>query len=139
MSSSANCPTSSGAAAARSAAGWRTITAHRLGAFYCSRKTRPVALGSPLEVCPLMQLADPKSELGRQWDREHDRYVLNRLMELIEPQFEPTTLAAFRRVAVDDIAPARAAEELGVSLNAVLVAKSRVLSRLRQEAKGLID
>jgi RNA polymerase sigma-70 factor (ECF subfamily) len=117
----------------------RTITAHRLGAFYRSRKNRPVALGSPLEDSPLMQLADPHSELGRQWDREHDRYVMNRLMELIAPQFEPTTLAAFRRAAVDGIAPALVAEELGLSLNAVLVAKSRVLGRLRQEAEGLID
>ena len=117
----------------------RTITVHRLGAFYRSRKNRPLALGSPLEDSPLMQLADPNSELGSQWDREHDRYVLHRLMELIAPLFEPTTLAAFRRVALDGIAPAQAAEELGVSLNAVLVAKSRVLSRLRQEAEGLID
>ena len=117
----------------------RTIAVHRLGAFYRSRKNRPLALGSPLEDSPLMQLADPNSELGSQWDREHDRHVLHRLMELIAPQFEPTTLAAFRRVALDGIAPAQAAEELGVSLNAVLVAKSRVLSRLRQEAEGLID
>jgi RNA polymerase sigma factor (sigma-70 family) len=113
----------------------RNITAHRLSAFYRSRRNRPAAL----EDSPLMQLADPKSELGRQWDREHDRYVLNRLMELIAPLFEPMTLAAFRRVAVDGIAPAGAAEELGLSLNAVLIAKSRVLNRLRQEAKGLID
>ena len=28
------------------------------------------------------------------------------LMELIAPLFEPTTLAAFRRVAVDGLAPA---------------------------------
>ena len=55
-----------------------------------------------------------------------------------EPLFEPTTLAAFRRVAVDGIAPAKAAEELGLSLNAVLVAKSRVLNRFCQEAKGVI-
>jgi RNA polymerase sigma-70 factor (ECF subfamily) len=117
----------------------RTITVHRLSAFYRSRKNRPVALGSPLEDSPLMQLADPNSELGSQWDREHDRYVLKRLMELIAPLFEPTTLAAFRRVAIDGIKPAQASEELGISLNAVLVAKSRVLSRLRQEAEGLID
>lgn len=117
----------------------RTITAHRLGAFYRSRQNRPLALGGSLEDSPLMQLADANSDLGRQWDREHDRYVLNRLMELIGPLFEPTTMAAFRRVAVDGIAPAQAAEELGLSLNAVLVAKSRVLNRLRQEAKGLID
>lgn len=43
----------------------RNITAHRLGAFYRSRRNRPVALGRPLEDSPLMQLADPKSELGR--------------------------------------------------------------------------
>lgn len=60
-------------------------------------------------------------------------------MELIAPLFEPATLTAFRRVAVEGIAPARAAEELGLSLNAVLIAKSRVLNRLRQEAAGLID
>jgi RNA polymerase sigma factor (sigma-70 family) len=117
----------------------RNITANRLGAFYRSRKNRPRALGCSLKDSPLMQLADPKSELGRQWDREHDRYVLNRLMELITPLFEPTTLAAFRRVAIEGIAPARAAQELGLSLNAVLVAKSRVINRLRQEANGLID
>jgi RNA polymerase sigma-70 factor (ECF subfamily) len=117
----------------------RTITAHRLGALYRSRKNRPQALGGPLEESPLAQLADAHSELSRQWDREHDRYVLGRLLELIAPLFEPTTLAAFRRVAVEGVASAQVAEELGLSLNAVLVAKSRVLNRLRQEAKGLID
>ncbi len=117
----------------------RTITAHRLAALYRSRKNRPVALGCPPEESPLTQLADPNSELSRQWDREHDHYVLSRLLELIAPLFEPTTLAAFRRMALDGIAPAQAAEELGLSLNAVLIAKSRVLSKLRQEAKGLID
>jgi len=117
----------------------RTITAHRLSAYYRSRKNRPVALGSPLEQSPLMQLSDPDSELSHQWDQEHDRYVLFRLMELITPLFEPTTLAAFRRVAVEGASPAQATEELGLSLNAVLLAKSHVLSRLRQEAQGLID
>jgi RNA polymerase sigma-70 factor (ECF subfamily) len=58
---------------------------------------------------------------------------------LITPQFEATTLVAFHRVAFDGAAPAQVAEELGLSLNAVLLAKSRVLSRLRQEAAGLID
>ncbi len=117
----------------------REITAHRLLTHQRSRRNRPRALAAPPEECPLTQLADPNSELSRQWDEDHDRYVLRRLMELIEPMFEPTTLAAFRRVALDSIAPADAAEELGLSLNAVLIAKSRVLSRLRQEAEGLIE
>jgi RNA polymerase sigma-70 factor (ECF subfamily) len=117
----------------------RTITAHRLGAHFRSRKNRPRALGAPPEECPLVQLADSNSQLSRLWDDEHNRYVLGRLMELIAPLFEPTTLVAFRRIAFDGIAPARVAAELGISLNAVLIAKSRVLSKLRQEAEGLID
>jgi RNA polymerase sigma-70 factor (ECF subfamily) len=117
----------------------RTVTAHRLSAHYRARRNRPVALAATPEECPLAQLADPSSELSRQWDEEHDRHVLRRLLDLIAPQFEPNTLAAFRRVAYDGLAPTQAAQELGLSLNAVLLAKSRVLSRLRQEAAGLID
>jgi RNA polymerase sigma factor (sigma-70 family) len=117
----------------------RTVTAHRLAAHYRARQNRPVALGSPDGEGPLTQLADPTSDLSRLWDEEHDRHVLRRLMDMIAPLFEPTTLAAFRRVAFDGVRPAQAAEELGLSLNAVLLAKSRVLNKLRQEAEGLID
>jgi DNA-directed RNA polymerase specialized sigma24 family protein len=55
----------------------RTIAAHRLDAFYRSRKNRPRTLGCSLEDSPLMQLADPNSELGRQWDREHEGVTVN--------------------------------------------------------------
>jgi hypothetical protein len=34
---------------------------------------------------------------------------------------------------------AQVAEALGMTLNAVLVAKSHVLTRLRQESAGLVD
>ncbi len=117
----------------------RTITAHRLCDHYRSRRGRPQALAAPPEECPLAQLDDPSSELSRLWDEEHDRFVLRRLLELVEPMFEPTTLAAFRRIAFDGVAPRRVAEELGLSYAAVLTAKSRVLNQLRQEAEGLID
>jgi RNA polymerase sigma-70 factor (ECF subfamily) len=117
----------------------RTITAHRVLAHHRARQSRPQALGMPLEECPLAQLSDPNSELSLLWDQEHDRYVLRRLLELIEPLFEATTLAAFRRVVFDEVRPAQVATELGMSVNAVLLAKSRVLSTLRQEAEGLID
>ena len=65
--------------------------------------------------------------------------VLARLVDLIRPQFEDKTIEAFCRVFFDGAAPAAMAQELGVSVNAVLVAKSRVLSRLRQEAEGFLD
>jgi RNA polymerase sigma-70 factor (ECF subfamily) len=87
----------------------------------------------------LEQLVDPNASLSRQWDEQHDRHVLHALMELVRPEFAENTWQSFRRLALDG-APARVvADELGLSVNAVLIAKSRVLSRLRQEARGLID
>jgi RNA polymerase sigma-70 factor (ECF subfamily) len=117
----------------------RTVTANRALAYYHLLQRQPRGAGAPLEECPLALLQDPASELSLLWDQEHDRHVLRRLLELIEPLFEETTLAAFRRAVFDEIEAVRVAEELGISVAAVWLAKSRVLKALRQEAEGLID
>jgi RNA polymerase sigma-70 factor (ECF subfamily) len=65
--------------------------------------------------------------------------VLRRLLELLGREFEPKTLQAFRRVGLDGAKAREVAEELGMTVGAVYVAKSAVLRRLRQEARGLID
>jgi RNA polymerase sigma-70 factor (ECF subfamily) len=87
----------------------------------------------------LDQLADPAGGLSRLWDEQHDRHVLRTLMEAVRPEFSEPRWRAFCRVSVDGVPPRVAADELGMSVNAVLIAKSRVLARLRQEARGLID
>jgi RNA polymerase sigma-70 factor (ECF subfamily) len=90
-------------------------------------------------MAALQQIADPDSDLNRQWDEEHDRYVLGCLLDLVGQEFEPATLRAFRRLALEGASGAEVAEELGLSVAAVYMAKSRVLRRIRQEAEGLID
>jgi DNA-directed RNA polymerase specialized sigma24 family protein len=40
---------------------------------------------------------------------------------------------------MDEAAPAEVAAELGISVNAALIAKSRVLRRLREEIRGLVE
>jgi RNA polymerase sigma-70 factor (ECF subfamily) len=117
----------------------RTITANRLRASWRSRQRRPVATGGSDFLKMLDELEDPDSDSSRLWDQQHDQHVARRLMELVEPQFEPTTWRAFRRVVLDGVKAAVAAAELNISVNAVLLAKSRVLSRLRQEMQGLTD
>ena len=47
---------------------------------------------------------------------------------MVEEEFEPGTMQAFRRLALDGISGAEAAQELGMSVAAVYVAKSRVSS-----------
>ena len=87
----------------------------------------------------LDELQDPDSGLSRLWDEEHDRHVARRALELIEHDFAPTTWRAFKAVVLEGRKEAVAAAELHMSLNAVFIAKSRVLARLRQEIAGLVD
>jgi DNA-directed RNA polymerase specialized sigma24 family protein len=42
-------------------------------------------------------------------------------------------------VALDGVPGAQAADELGISLTAVYIARSRVMRRLRALAEGLLD
>jgi RNA polymerase sigma-70 factor (ECF subfamily) len=117
----------------------RAITVHRVRAFVRSRKDRPRPGGDSDFLEHLNQLPDPASEPSRVWDRDHDAHVVRRLLELIGPEFRELTWRAFRAVMLEGETPAAAAARLGLSVNAVLLAKSRVLARLRREAQGLID
>jgi RNA polymerase sigma-70 factor, ECF subfamily len=117
----------------------RTITVNCVRDFWRARRGRPQAPGGGGFLEAVEQLADPDSELSRRWDEEHDRHVTQRLLDMIRPQFAPSTWQAFQRVALESAPPDQVAAELGLSVNAVFIAKSRVLSRLRQEGAGLID
>jgi RNA polymerase sigma-70 factor (ECF subfamily) len=114
----------------------KSITVNTVRAFWRARRL-PSGPADAEEV--LEQLTDPASELSRQWDREHDCYVAHKVLDHVEPEFRPATWQAFCRLVLDEAAPETVAVELGLSTNAVLIAKSRVLRRLRQEVKGLLD
>jgi len=116
----------------------RGVTVNRLRIFWRSRATSPRPADGRLEDM-LNQLEDPESRLSRLWDQEHDRHVAQRLLQLLEPEFEATTWRAFRALVLEGRRTAEVATALGVSPNAVRIAKSRVLSRFRREAEGLID
>ena len=57
---------------------------------------------------------------------------------VVQPDFNPKTWKAFQRFGVDGVPAGRVAEELGMTENAVILAKSRVLKRLREEAGDLL-
>src|SRR5215813_2895659 len=117
----------------------RTIVCSRTADYWRTVDAGTQAAGGSGATAALQEIADPDSALNRQWDEEHDRYVLHCLLDLVEEEFEPVTLQAFRRLALDGVSGAEAAQELGLSVAAVYLAKSRVLQRIRQEAEGLID
>jgi RNA polymerase sigma-70 factor (ECF subfamily) len=87
----------------------------------------------------LDMLEDAESGLSRQWNDEHDRHVLAKLLNLVRPDFEPDTWEAFTRFALDGRPAAAVAKELGTTQEAVFQAKFRILKRLREEATILTD
>ena len=87
----------------------------------------------------LAKLENPTSELSQLWNEEHDQYVLRQLLKMAKPHFAPNTWTAFSRVTLMGDKPREVASDMQISLNAVVTAKYRVLSKLRQEAEGLID
>lgn len=119
---------------------WLRVTlVHRVRNFWRARGRHEVADGGSQMDSRLTELEDPATALTQLWNREHDRHVLRRLLSSIEPGFSPSTWLAFRRLALEGARPQAVAQELAMSVNAVFIAKSRVLSRLRQEAEGLVE
>jgi RNA polymerase sigma-70 factor (ECF subfamily) len=120
--------------------GWlRTILAHRVRDYFRGQKYRPTATGDSDFLRRLDELASPDSALARQWDREHDEHVATSLLRRVQGDFAPATWQAFVRHTLEGEPAARVAAEVGLSLNSVLLAKSRVLKRLRQEVAGLVE
>jgi len=97
------------------------------------RKRQPRA-GPALEQ--IAELSSPDS-LAEATEDEYRRYLVGRIMQLVQTDFPPTTWQIFQRLAIEGQSGASVAGEFGVSVNAVYLARSRVLARLREELAGL--
>jgi RNA polymerase sigma factor (sigma-70 family) len=117
----------------------RTILVHRMRDYFRVCRHRPMATGGSDFLRKLDELESPDSALSRLWDREHDEHITASLMQRVQGDFTPVTWQAFRRHVLEREPAVQVARKLDLSLNSVLLAKSRVLKRLRQEAAGLIE
>jgi RNA polymerase sigma-70 factor (ECF subfamily) len=61
------------------------------------------------------------------------------MLASIQSEFNATTWQVFRMLVLEEVPAAEVARGVGITTNAVYVAKSRVLSRLRAELCGLVD
>ena len=117
----------------------RTILTNQVRDYFRGREYRPTATGDSDFLRRLDELESSDSALSRLWDRQHDEHVVAALTERVRGDFTPATWAAFRRHVMEGEPARQVAEALGVTLNCVLLAKSHVLKRLREEAAGLVD
>ncbi len=101
--------------------------------FLTRRKYQP--LGGGESISELLQLhavaSEPDAEVTREFDLEYRREMFWLAADKVRGQVKTTTWEAFRLTAIEECSVANVARKLGMKEGAVLVARCRVLARLR--------
>jgi RNA polymerase sigma-70 factor (ECF subfamily) len=112
----------------------RTILLNKWRTHGKQRARRPLT-GDPEALAEAPDLDDPNAF----WEAEYHRHLVDRALDLMRAEFQPTTWTACWQFVVEGRSAADVAAELGISENAVYIAKLRVLRRLRRELDGLME
>lgn len=83
----------------------------------------------------LHQHPAPQTEESQFFDLEFRREIFHRAAEQVEREVQPRTWRAFWLSSVDDIPIPDVADQLGMSIGAVYIARSRVIGRIRTQAE----
>jgi RNA polymerase sigma-70 factor (ECF subfamily) len=120
--------------------GWlRVITRNKLVDYRRNLQAQIVAAGGSDAEVLLQRVAKELPPPDPDADAEEMDLLVRKTVELIRGEFEDRTWQAFWGTALDGRPAADVAAELGISANAVYLAKGRVLRRLREELSGLED
>ena len=117
----------------------KAITVNHCRRYWEHRQKVLPSTNSQAASLVIEQLADTSSDLSLRWDREHDQEVLHGIIRMIQAEFDQKTMTAFRRVAIDREPAKVIAKDLDVSVGQIYKFKFRVMQRLQEEAKGLLE
>jgi RNA polymerase sigma-70 factor (ECF subfamily) len=113
--------------------GWLfTITRNKIFNFLSARRIRPQGSGDTT-TNRLLDSHPDANDGSETWEMEYQRRLAAIAMERVKSEFQENTWRAFWLTAVEGLAAADAAREVGLSAGAIYVAKSRVLARLKEE------
>jgi RNA polymerase sigma factor (sigma-70 family) len=82
-------------------------------------------------------LIEDDHDIRRSWETEWRQMVLARSLEQVRREFDPSVVEAFELYSLRGVPIEDVTRRLNVSRNAVYIAKSRILSRLRELAGQL--
>ena len=109
----------------------RTITTNKCRDYLRERKRDRIDLTSEIVV-------SDEDNVEAFTERDYQRSLARESLKLMQQEFEYTTWKAAWEHIVSGRSAQDIAAELNMSVNAVYVAKSRVLRRLREELDGLL-
>ena len=112
----------------------RALTISVVGKHFRKSNREAKAKGSTSILEMLQQLQDPNSETTREFERQHDEFLLKALLKNAETQFEPKTMETFRLHVLQGLSAKETAQRMNIAVHTVYVQKSRVLHNLREQA-----
>jgi RNA polymerase sigma factor (sigma-70 family) len=113
--------------------GWLSRIARNLLINFLTRRPHQLRGSGATSVQDLLEEQPaPDPDTTAYFEAEYRKRLFQWAADEINGEYTPATWAAFWRTAVDGIAPKDVAASLGMSVGAVYIARSRVLSRLRQ-------
>ena len=115
----------------------KAITSNCLRDFW--RKSKRRSPGGPDLAEVAAQLEDGSSSQSVLWDAEHDRHVINYLLEQISTRLSEQSVTVFRRIVIDQEPADKVAQDMGMKLGAARVAQHRVLNALKDVGSGLVE
>ena len=114
-----------------------TIVRSKLNNFLTSQARRPESASETTLQRFAERTSDPSAEDA--WRREHQACLVRWAADQIRREFKDVTWDAFWRTAMSGEAAEGVAHELGITLNALYIARSRVTGRLKQKIEELGD
>lgn len=118
--------------------GWLLqTTRHRLHKFFAKERRFPQA-ASETAIERFLD-REPSADEQARWDEEYRQRLFDWAAEKVRPEFQPATWNAFWLTAVQSVSVKEVAGQLGISIGAVYIARSRVIARLRELMETVAD
>jgi RNA polymerase sigma factor (sigma-70 family) len=113
------------------------ITRNKIARFLQRRRFQPIGTGDSDAHQRLTEEPMRGPGLEATWEQEFQRQLFRLAVAQLRDAFAPSTWAAFWRTAVEGKSGATVAAELGLSVGAVYVARSRILARLTERIRQM--
>ena len=117
----------------------RSIVRSKIADHFRKLNQQPSGRGGTEANLHLASISDPLAEETEDEVGEENALVVQRAMELIQPEFNPQNWAAFQRVAIEGHSATDVAAELNVNPQAVRQANYRIRRRLRLVLQDLME
>ena len=117
--------------------GWLFTIARNEIRKFASRQKRTLVGSGDSKVREMLETQPSPDAEEAEWNREYQMNLFRCAAETVQGEFRETTWQAFWRTIIQHQDIQAVAQDLGLSLGAVYIARSRITARIRQEISAI--